>query len=46
MPMTQAEVDDLVAGLGKRFPGLKLTPIVTVNEELIGLAQMQEALTA
>ena len=36
MPMTQAEVDDLVAGLGKRFPGLKLTPIVTVNEELIG----------
>ena len=36
MPMTQAEVDDLVAGLGKRFPGLKLTPVVTVNEELIG----------
>ena len=36
MPMTQAEVDDLVAGLGKRFPGLKLTPIVTINESLIG----------
>ena len=36
MPMSQAEVDDLIAGLGKRFPGLKLTPIVTVNEELIG----------
>ncbi len=36
MPMTQAEVDDLVANLGKRFPGLKLTPIVTINEALIG----------
>lgn len=36
MPMSQAEVDDLIAGLGKRFPGLKLTPIVTINEELIG----------
>ena len=36
MPMTQAEVDDLVAGLGKRFPGLKLTPVVTINEALIG----------
>ena len=36
MPMTQAEIDDLVAGLGKRFPGLKLTPVVTINEALIG----------
>lgn len=36
MPMTQAEVDDLVANLGKGFPGLKLTPIVTINEALIG----------
>ena len=36
MPMTQEEVDDLVAGLGKRFPGLKLTPVVTINEALIG----------
>lgn len=34
--MTQAEIDDLVAGLGKRFPGLKLTPVVTINEALIG----------
>lgn len=35
-PMTEAEIDSLIAALGNRFPGVKLTPIVTVNEELIG----------
>ena len=36
MPMTDAEINDLIVSLGKRFPTLKLTPIVTVNKELIG----------
>ncbi len=34
-PMTDAQVTELVAGLEKKF-GLKLTPAVTVDEELIG----------
>lgn len=35
-PMSDAEVNALVSALGSRFPGLKLTPIVTINEGLIG----------
>ena len=36
MPLTAADVTDLVTALEKRFPGFKLTPIVSINEELIG----------
>ena len=36
MPLTDADVKDLVTALEKRFPGFKLTPIVSINEELIG----------
>ena len=34
--MSEAEINDLIVALGNRFPGVKLTPIVTVNPELIG----------
>ena len=35
-PMSDAEVSELVAALAKKFPGVKLHPIVTVDKELIG----------
>ena len=35
-PMEDGEVNALVQSLGKCFPGVKLTPVVTVNKELIG----------
>ena len=35
-PLSDAEVDSLVVALGNRFPGVKLTPVVTVNQSLIG----------
>jgi F-type H+-transporting ATPase subunit delta len=34
--MSEAEINDLIVALGNRFPGVKLTPIVTVNPDLIG----------
>lgn len=34
--MTAAQVSSLVESLEKKFPGVKLNPIVTVNPELIG----------
>ena len=35
-PMSDAEVSELVAALAKKFPGVKLHPIVTVDKDLIG----------
>ena len=34
--MTKTQVDQLVKSLGKKFPGVKLNPTVTVNPDLIG----------
>jgi len=34
--MKAAEIEALVASLGSSFPGVKLTPVVTVNKDLIG----------
>ena len=34
--MTKTQVDQLVKSLGKKFPGVKLNPTVTVNSDLIG----------
>ena len=36
LPLTEEEVNELIKSLGHRFPGLKLTPIISINEELIG----------
>ena len=36
LPLTEEEVNELIKSLGNRFPGLKLTPIVSINEKLIG----------
>lgn len=35
-PLSDEEVDGLIVALGNRFPGVKLTPVVTVNQSLIG----------
>ncbi len=35
-PLEEAEVNELVAALAKKFPGMKLHPIVTVDKDLIG----------
>ncbi len=35
-PMTETQIDELVKGLASRFPNLKLVPIVSINETLIG----------
>lgn len=35
-PLSDAEVSELVAALAKKFPGVKLHPIVTVDKDLIG----------
>ena len=34
--LSQSEIDDLVESLSKKFSGLTLHPVVTVNPELIG----------
>ena len=34
--MTKTQGDQLVKSLGKKFPGVKLNPTVTVNSDLIG----------
>lgn len=34
--LTKTEVNQLLQGLGKKFPGVKLNPIVTINKALIG----------
>ncbi len=35
-PMGQSEIDSLLESLSKKFSGLKLHPVVSVNPELIG----------
>lgn len=35
-PLGDDQVASLVASLGKCFPGVRLTPVVTVNKDLIG----------
>lgn len=35
-PLSDVEVSELVAALAKKFPGVKLHPIVTVDKDLIG----------
>lgn len=34
--LNKREVDQLLASLSKKFPGVKLNPIVTINKSLIG----------
>ncbi len=36
LPLSEEEVTGLVKALGHRFPGFKFTPVVKVNQELIG----------
>ncbi len=39
-PLSDKELKELLAALGKKFPGLELHPIVTVKKELIGGVRM------